>query len=239
MVFFSMPELGDLVSGTMIMVDKPQGWTSFDVVNKIRYAIRKTFQLKKIKVGHAGTLDPMASGLLIICTGKMTKVIDQYQAKQKEYFGTMRLGATTPTYDEESEIDHHYDFNHLSDSDLYRKAEEMTGEITQTPPIYSAIKKDGVPLYKMARAGKVVEIPKRTVQIYDFVLTEVCMPKVEFRVRCSKGTYIRSLVHEFAQSLGSGAYLTALRRTAIGEYQIDDAWQMDELVKKINSIQQG
>ena len=232
-----MPELSDVVSGTMIMVDKPLEWTSFDVVNKIRYAIRKTFHLKKIKVGHAGTLDPMASGLLIICTGKMTKLIDQYQAQEKMYTGSMHLGATTPTYDAESSVDKIFPIEHITRDMLEEQARKMTGEISQTPPVYSAIKKNGIPLYKLARAGKEVEVPTRTVFIHSFDLTSVELPEIGFRVRCSKGTYIRSLAHEFGAALHSGAYLTALRRTAIGQYQADDAWQIPDLINKINSMQ--
>lgn len=231
-----MPKLDHLVSGTMIMVDKPLEWTSFDVVNKIRYAIRKTFQVKKIKVGHAGTLDPMASGLLIICTGKMTKLIDQYQAQKKEYEGIMLLGATTPTYDAESDIDQRFETDHLTSDLLKNQALLMTGEITQTPPAFSAIKKDGVPLYRLAREGKKVDVPKRSVVIDAFDLFNFNIPDVSFRVRCSKGTYIRSLVHEFGQGLNTGAYLRSLRRTAIGEYKVDDAWQLDELIDEINSM---
>ena len=183
-----MPELDHVVSGTMIMVDKPLEWTSFDVVNKIRYAIRKTFQIKKIKVGHAGTLDPMASGLLIVCTGKMTKLIDQYQAQKKVYEGIMVLGATTPTYDAESEIDQRFGTDHLTPDLLKKQAILMTGEITQTPPAFSAIKKDGVPLYKLARQGKQVDVPKRSVVIETFQLSDINIPEVSFRVSCSKGT---------------------------------------------------
>lgn len=231
-----MPELSDVVSGTMIMVDKPLEWTSFDVVNKIRYAIRKKFHLKKFKVGHAGTLDPMASGLLIICTGKMTKLIDQYQAQEKEYVGTMYLGATTSTYDSESEIEQTFAIGHLDDSSLQQQTFRMTGEIMQKPPIFSAIKKDGVPLYKLARKGKKVEIPERRVVISSFELIKIDLPEVTFRVTCSKGTYIRSLVHDFGMALGSGAYLKALRRTAIGNYRVDDAWRLPELIEEINSM---
>lgn len=232
-----MSDLTGVVSGTMIMVDKPLEWTSFDVVNKIRYAIRKTFQLKKIKVGHAGTLDPMASGLLIICTGRMTKLIDQYQAQEKEYTGTLLLGATTPTYDAESEVNHLFSIDHLTPEMLEKQALHMTGEIIQTPPVFSAIKKNGVPLYKLARAGKEVEVPTRKVIIHSFELIEINIPEVSFRVRCSKGTYIRSLAHEFGAALQSGAYLTSLRRIAIGEYKVDDAWQLPDLINQINSMQ--
>jgi tRNA pseudouridine55 synthase len=236
MVFFSMPDLSNIVSGMMLMVDKPIGWTSFDVVNKIRYAVRKTFHLKKFKVGHAGTLDPMASGLLIICTGAMTRQIDQYQAQTKVYQGTMLLGATTPTYDAESEINQTFPTDHLTRELLIGQARLMTGEIIQTPPAFSAIKKDGVPLYKLARAGKEVEIPQRKVKIYAFDLDRIALPEVTFTVKCSKGTYIRSLVHEFGMALQSGAYLIALKRTAIGEHNLSNAWQLDDLIVTINAL---
>lgn len=231
-----MPELSNVVSGTMITVDKPLEWTSFDVVNKIRYAIRKTFQLKKIKVGHAGTLDPMASGLLIVCTGAMTKKIEEYQAQVKEYEGQMILGATTPTYDSEGEIDRTYPVDHLDTPGLLQQAKLMTGEIMQKPPIYSAIKKDGVPLYKLARKGEDVEISARSVTIYSFELTRIELPCIHFRVLCSKGTYIRSLVHDFGQAMSSGAYLKALKRTAIGEHRLEEAWSLPDLIAKINSL---
>lgn len=231
-----MPELSNIVSGTMITVDKPLEWTSFDVVNKIRYAIRKTFQLKKIKVGHAGTLDPMASGLLIVCTGAMTKKIEEYQAQVKEYEGQMILGATTPTYDSEGEIDRTYPVDHLDTPGLLQQAKLMTGEIMQKPPIYSAIKKDGVPLYKLARKGEDVEISARSVTIYSFELTRIELPCIHFRVLCSKGTYIRSLVHDFGQAMSSGAYLKALKRTAIGEHRLEEAWSLPDLIAKINSL---
>jgi tRNA pseudouridine55 synthase len=237
MAYLRMPDLSAIVSGTMIMVDKPLEWTSFDVVNKIRYAIRKTFQLKKIRVGHAGTLDPMASGLLIICTGKMTKQIDQYQAQEKTYQGIMTLGATTASFDSESPINGEYPIGHITSEMLGNQAQRMTGEIAQTPPIFSALKKDGIPLYKLARQGKEVDIPSRRVSIYSFELTRIALPEVHFSVRCSKGTYIRSLVHEFGLAINSGAYLKALKRTAIGDFQLSNAWNMEELINTINSMQ--
>ncbi len=221
----------------MLMVDKPLGWTSFDVVNKIRYAIRRTFLLKKIKVGHAGTLDPLASGLLIICTGSMTKQLDNFQAQFKIYEGAMVLGATTPTYDRESAIDQTFPSDHLTPEKLLRQAVRMTGEITQTPPVYSAIKKDGIPLYKLARSGQKVEVPQRNIQIFSFELDNIQIPEATFTVKCSKGTYIRSLVHEFGLALKSGAHLTALRRTAIGPYDLKDAWNLDDLLDNINRLE--
>lgn len=232
-----MRDLSNIVSGMMLMVDKPLGWTSFDVVNKIRYAIRRTFLLKKIKVGHAGTLDPLASGLLIICTGSMTKQLDNFQAQFKIYEGAMALGATTPTYDRESAIDQTFPSDQLTPEILLRQAAKMTGEITQTPPVYSAIKKDGIPLYKLARSGQKVEVPQRNIQIFSFELDNIQIPEATFTVKCSKGTYIRSLVHEFGLALESGAHLTALRRTAIGPYDLKDAWNLDDLLDSINRLE--
>lgn len=232
-----MRDLSNIVSGMMLMVDKPLGWTSFDVVNKIRYAIRRTFLLKKIKVGHAGTLDPLASGLLIICTGSMTKQLDNFQAQFKIYEGAMALGATTPTYDRESAIDQTFPSDHLTPEILLRQAAKMTGEITQTPPVYSAIKKDGIPLYKLARSGQKVEVPQRNIQIFSFELDNIQIPEATFTVKCGKGTYIRSLVHEFGLALESGAHLTALRRTAIGPYDLKDAWNLDDLLDSINRLE--
>jgi len=231
-----MPDLGNIVSGTMLMIDKPLGWTSFDVVNKLRNCIRSTFDLKKIKVGHAGTLDPLATGLLIICTGKMTKEIDGFQAQHKSYDGVLHLGKSTPTYDAEMEPDQEYAFEHITHEMMELQAQKMTGLIQQRPPIFSAIKKDGVPLYKSARAGKVVDVPHRQVEIMRFDIKDISMPEVGFTVECSKGTYIRSLAHDFGQALDSGAYLKSLTRTAIGDYQLSDAWQLPELLNSIIAL---
>ncbi len=231
-----MHNLIDIQAGSMLLVDKPIGWTSFDVVNKIRYALKHALQVKKIKVGHAGTLDPAATGLLIICVGKMTKQIDKYQGLQKEYEGRLVLGATTPSYDGETETDRIYPTNHLSTGLLKKSAQTFEGDIMQKPPMYSAIKKDGVRLYTLARKNLKVEIPARPVYIKKFELVDIDLPNVEFRVICSKGTYIRSLVHDYGQLVNSGAYLGALRRTAIGPYRVDDAWQIDPLISKINDM---
>ena len=180
----------------------------------------------------------MASGLLIICTGKMTKSIDSFQAQEKVYEGSLRLGCSTPTYDQESEVDRTYPVDHIRPDDLVLATKKLSGEIYQTPPIFSAIKKDGVPLYKHARSGNIdVEIPVRKVDIYEFDLTQVVMPVVDFRVRCSKGTYIRSLVNDFGKSLDSGAFLTRLSRTAIGDYHLSNAWQLEKLIEAINQLE--
>jgi tRNA pseudouridine55 synthase len=212
--------------GAVILIDKPLEWTSFDVVSKIRNTIR----IKK--VGHAGTLDPLATGLLILCTGKMTKKIDEYQAQEKEYEGELVLGKTTPSYDLETEVDKEFDVSSLTEDLIKKNVLQFIGTIQQIPPIYSAIKVDGVPLYKKARKGEDVEIKAREVTISEFEITEIQMPIVKFRVVCSKGTYIRSLVRDFGATLNNGAYMSALRRTRIGQFHVNDAEQLTEFVEK-------
>ncbi|MEX0275200.1 MAG: tRNA pseudouridine(55) synthase TruB [Flavobacteriaceae bacterium] len=213
----------DFLDGQLLLIDKPLEWTSLQIVNKIRWSIRKRFALKKIKVGHAGTLDPLASGLLLICTGKFTKKIAVLQGQQKEYTGTIVLGATTPSYDLETEVDQYFPTTHISEEDIYRATEHFLGEIQQAPPLFSAIKKDGKRLYEFARQGKSVDIKKRPVTISEFTITGISMPEVHFRVACSKGTYIRSLAHDFGKALGSGGHLSKLRRTKIGDFNVDNA----------------
>ncbi len=214
--------------GQVILLDKPLEWTSFQVVNKVRWLIRKQFQLKKIKVGHAGTLDPLASGLLILCTGKFTKKIDTYQAQEKEYTGTFTLGATTPSYDLETEIDQTFDITGITEEQIHSATLQFLGEIEQQPPVFSALKQDGKRLYEFARSGKEVEIPKRKIHIAAFEITRIELPNVDFRVVCSKGTYIRSLAHDFGKVLNNGAYLSALRRTRIGDFSVDNAISITE-----------
>jgi len=227
----------DFLAGATLLVDKPRGWTSFDVVNKIRYKLKKRLKVKKIKVGHSGTLDPMATGLLVICTGKFTKKLTQ--GLSKEYTGTMVLGACTPSYDAETEIEERFPYDHI-DEDMLEKARlQFIGEIEQIPPMFSAIKVDGQPLYKKARKGERVEIDPRTVHIGQFDLTRVELPEIDFKVQCSKGTYIRSLAHDFGKALRSGAYLKALRRTKVGDFSIEDAWNLDELIEYIEEIPVG
>ena len=228
----------DYKDGQLILIDKPLDWTSFQVVNKVRWLIKQQFGLKKIKVGHAGTLDPLATGLLILCSGKFTKQIDTYQAQEKEYTGTITLGATTPSYDLETEIDQSFDISNIS-SEVIKKARlQFIGEIEQRPPVFSALKKDGKRLYEFARAGEAVEIPKRTVTISEFEITNIDLPKVDFRVVCSKGTYIRSLASDFGKTLNNGAHLSALRRTKIGEFSVEDAISIEsfETTLKSNSL---
>lgn len=215
--------LEDLISGQVLLIDKPLEWTSFQVVNKLRWYIKQKFGIKKIKVGHAGTLDPLATGLLIICTGKFTKKIDQYQGQIKEYTGEITLGATTPSYDLETEIDATFPTDQISAEIIRHTTEEFTGEIEQVPPIFSALKKDGKRLYELARAGKTIEIKPRTVYIKEFEIVSIALPKIYFRVVCSKGTYIRSLAHDFGKALDSGAHLSKLRRTKIGEFSVENA----------------
>lgn len=209
--------------GQILLFDKPLGWTSFQLVNKVRWLIRKSCNIKKIKVGHAGTLDPLASGLLILCTGKFTKKIDEYQAQEKEYTGTFTLGATTPSYDMETEVDESFGIDHISEENIFGAALEFLGEIDQVPPVFSALKKEGKRLYEYARNGENVEIPSRKVEIKEFEITEIRFPEVDFRVICSKGTYIRSLANDFGKTLGTGAYLSSLRRTKIGGFIVEDS----------------
>jgi len=213
----------DYKEGQVLLIDKPLEWTSFQVVNKVRWLLRKEFQLKKLKVGHAGTLDPLATGLLILCTGKFTKKIDTYQAQEKEYTGTITLGATTPSYDLETEIDQTFDISKITEAQIHEATHQFIGEIEQQPPVFSALKKDGKRLYEFARAGEDVEVPKRKITISAFEITTIEMPNVSFRVVCSKGTYIRSLAHDFGKALHNGAHLSALRRTKIGDFSVEDA----------------
>lgn len=221
----------DFKEGQILLFDKPLGWTSFQVVNKVRWLIRKSCNIKKIKVGHAGTLDPLASGLLIICTGKFTKKIDELQGQEKEYTGTFTLGATTPSYDMETEVDETFETSHISDEDIEGAALEFLGEIDQVPPKYSALKKDGKRYYDYARNGEELEIPSRKTTIEEFEITEVRFPEVDFRVVCSKGTYIRSLANDFGKALGTGAYLSSLRRTKIGGFLVDEALDVESFEK--------
>lgn len=220
-------------NGQVLLIDKPLNWTSFQVVNKLRWEIRQRFNIKKIKVGHAGTLDPLATGLLIICTGKQTKEIHIYQGQIKEYTGTITLGATTPSYDLETEIDQTFTTEHITEDLLKETTKQFIGDIQQKPPIFSAIKKDGKRLYELARKGETTEINARTVTIAEFEITNIDLPKVDFKVVCSKGTYIRSLAFDFGNALNSGAHLSALRRTKIGDFSVDNANSVDDFIKNL------
>ncbi|AOW09035.1 tRNA pseudouridine(55) synthase TruB [Flavobacterium gilvum] len=214
----------DFLNGQVLLIDKPLHWTSFQAVNKIKYLlINKAGLPKKFKIGHAGTLDPLASGLLLICTGKFTKRITELQGQPKEYTGTFHIGATTPSYDLETEIDETFDISHIDESLIHETVKQFLGEIDQKPPIFSAIKKDGKRLYEHARAGEEVEIASRKTTIHEFEITRIALPEIDFRVVCSKGTYIRSLAYDFGKAMNSGSHLTALRRTKIGDYNVADA----------------
>ncbi|AZQ43296.1 tRNA pseudouridine(55) synthase TruB [Nonlabens ponticola] len=214
--------------GNVLLFDKPLNWTSFQVVNKVRWMIKQRYGLKKIKVGHAGTLDPLATGLLIICTGKETKNIVNYQAQEKEYTGTITLGATTPSYDLETEVDQRFSTDHLTKELLEKTTVQFTGDIEQRPPIFSAIKQDGKRLYELAREGKTIEIPTRKVNVSSFELFRINLPEVDFKIKCSKGTYIRSMAHDYGAALNSGGHLTALRRTKIGNYDVSEAMSIEQ-----------
>lgn len=224
----------DFLSGKILLIDKPLNWTSFQVVNKLRWKIKKTFNLKNIKVGHAGTLDPLATGLLIICTGKMTKQLDTFQGQEKEYTGTITLGSTTPSFDMETKVDRSFPTDHITDKLIQDTIKKFIGTINQFPPVFSAIKKDGKRLYEFARAGEDVEIKSRTITINEFEIINIDKEILTFKVVCSKGTYIRSLAHDFGIALGSGAYLSSLRRNKIGEFNVDNAQSIDDFIHELD-----
>nr|WP_324217363.1 tRNA pseudouridine(55) synthase TruB [Flavobacterium sp.] len=213
----------DFQNGQILLIDKPLHWTSFQAVNKMKWALKSKLGLKKIKIGHAGTLDPLATGLLLVCTGKFTKRITELQGQAKEYTGTFYIGATTPSYDLETEIDETFPTEHIDDALIHQTVKQFLGEIDQKPPIFSAIKKDGVRLYEHARAGETVEIAFRKTTIHEFEITRIALPEIDFRVVCSKGTYIRSLAFDFGKAMDSGSHLTVLRRTKIGDYDVAKA----------------
>jgi tRNA pseudouridine55 synthase len=230
-----MNTVEDFKNGKVLLIDKPLEWTSFQVVNKLRWHIRKQFDIKKIKVGHAGTLDPLATGLLIICTGKQTKSIETYQGQIKEYTGTIVLGSTTPSYDLETAINQTFPTDHITDELIHKTTEQFIGKIQQKPPIFSAIKKDGKRLYELARQGKTTEIKSREIEIREFEITNIDFPNVEFRVVCSKGTYIRSLANDFGAALNSGGHLSVLRRTKIGDFSVVNAQSIDDFVEELTN----
>ena len=223
----------NIKEGELILIDKELNWTSFDVVNKIRYAIKKKFDIKKIKVGHAGTLDPLATGLLIICYGKMTKSINNFSAMNKTYSGKITIGSTTPSYDLETKPNVHYPIDHINEKLILKTAKKFVGKIFQTPPMFSAIKKNGVRLYNLARQGKEIKIDKREVSIESFEITSINLPEISFNVSCSKGTYIRSLAHDFGKELNSGAHLSELRRIKIGDYSVKDSFKVMDFIRGI------
>ena len=226
----------EILAGKVLLIDKPLTWSSFQAVNKLKYILKRKYDLpKKFKIGHAGTLDPLATGLLIICTGKFTKQITEIQAQPKEYTGTIVIGATTPSYDLETEIDATFPTEHITEELILETTKQFLGEIDQKPPVFSAIKKDGKRLYEHARAGEEVEIQARKTTIYEFEITRIQLPEVDFRVKCSKGTYIRSLAYDFGLALQSGGHLTALRRTKIGDYSVNNAISPIDFEKEINN----
>lgn len=225
-----------VTEGQLLLIDKPLNWTSFQVVNKIRWELKNKFGIKKLKVGHAGTLDPLATGLLLVCTGKMTKKISEIQALVKEYTGTFTLGATTPSYDLETPIDSTFPIDHLDDNALKEVINQFTGVVDQYPPVFSAIKKDGKRLYEYARKGEEIKIKSRQVEILAFELTKIKLPTIDFYVKCSKGTYIRSLANDYGKALGSGAHLSSLRRTAIGLHRIEDAYTIEQITAELEVI---
>ena len=213
----------DFTEGQLLLIDKPLKWSSYQAVNAVKWAIKKKFGVKKIKVGHAGTLDPLATGLLIICTGKFTKKIESLQGQQKVYTGTISLGQSTPSYDLETDFDEHSNVDHIDEALILKTIPQFTGDILQQPPVFSALKKEGKRLYEYARAGEEVAIPKRPVHIENFEIEWQGLPNLDFKVSCSKGTYIRSLAHDFGIALGSRAHLSALRRTKIGDFDVSNA----------------
>ncbi|WP_290696784.1 tRNA pseudouridine(55) synthase TruB [Lacinutrix sp.] len=225
----------DYQTGQVLLIDKPLNWTSFQVVNKLRWEIRQAFSIKKIKVGHAGTLDPLATGLLIICTGKMTKQIDTFQGQIKEYTGTIVLGGTTPSFDLETEINETFPTEHITEDLIHNTTKQFVGEIDQFPPIFSALKKDGKRLYEYARAGEAVEMKSRKITINSFEITKIDDNFIDFRVICSKGTYIRSLANDFGKALNSGGHLSVLRRTKIGNFNVEKALSIEGFIAALPS----
>ena len=227
----------DFLGGEIILINKPLNWTSFQVVNKLRYSIRHKLGVKKIKVGHAGTLDPLADGLLIICTGKKTKEIDSFMGLQKTYTGIVTLGANTPSYDLESEISETFDIDHLNDEKIFSAAKNMIGWQEQMPPIFSAKKIDGQRAYNLAREGKDVELKPKRVEISVFEITKINLPEVHFKIACSKGTYIRSIAYDFGKTLNAGGHLSALRREQIGEYKLSDALEINDFLDRVSKME--
>jgi tRNA pseudouridine55 synthase len=223
-----------ILEGQILLIDKPLNWSSFQAVNKLKYILKRKYELpKKFKIGHAGTLDPLATGLLIVCTGKFTKKITEIQGQAKEYTGTFTVGATTPSYDMETEINETFPTEHITEALIRETTKQFVGEIDQKPPVFSAIKKNGIRLYEHARAGEEVEILSRKITIHEFEITRIVLPEVDFKVKCSKGTYIRSLAYDFGMALNSGGYLSALRRTKIGDYSVENGISPEKFEKII------
>ncbi|PLX24559.1 MAG: tRNA pseudouridine(55) synthase TruB [Salinivirgaceae bacterium] len=228
--------LEDYKSGKIVLIDKPLNWTSFDVVNKIRWKLKKKLKVKKIKVGHAGTLDPLATGLLIICIGKATKIIDTIQNAHKEYIANVKLGATTPSFDLETEIDATFKTDHIDKNIVIETLKKFEGEQMQMPPIFSAKKVDGKPAYEYARKNKEVELQAKKVVFHEIELQNMETQNATIRIKCSKGTYIRSFAHDLGKELNSGAHLTGLVRTAIGQFDLSDAWSLEDYIEKLDTM---
>ena len=225
----------DYLEGQILLIDKPLKWSSFQAVNKLKYILKRKYNLpKKFKIGHAGTLDPLATGLLIVCTGKFTKRITDIQAQAKEYTGTITVGATTPSYDLETEVDATFPTENITSELVQETVKQFLGEIDQKPPVFSAIKRDGKRLYEHARAGEEVEIAFRKTTIHEFEITRIALPEIDFRVKCSKGTYIRSLAFDFGKALNSGAHLSVLRRTKIGDFSVENGIKPEEFEQQLN-----
>lgn len=227
----------DFISGEIICIDKPLGWTSFDAVKRLRGAIQRRLHVKKFKVGHAGTLDPLATGVLIVCTGRSTRRIEELQNGDKEYVATIRLGATTPSFDLETKIDAEYPWEHITREQIESALPGFTGRIMQVPPVFSAVKVDGKRAYNLARKGKELELKAKPLEIKEMELLECNMPEVRLRIVCSKGTYIRAIARDLGAALGSGAHLTALRRTRVGGIKVDDCLGIDEAIDKISTTE--
>lgn len=227
----------DFISGELICIDKPLGWTSFDAVKRVRGAIQRRLHVKKFKVGHAGTLDPLATGVLLICTGRATRKIDELQSGDKEYVATIRLGATTPSFDLETEVDATYPWEHISREDVERVLPTFTGRIMQVPPVFSAVKVEGKRAYNLARKGEEVELKAKPLEIKEMELLSFDAPDMVVRIVCSKGTYIRALARDLGRALGSGAHLTSLKRTRVGKVRIENCLSVDDAVKKISETE--
>ena len=224
----------DYLAGQMVLIDKPLGWSSFDVVKKIKHLIRKKYNLKKLRVGHAGTLDPLATGLLIVCTGKFTKRISEIQGQEKTYTGTITLGGTTPSYDLETEVDNDYKTSHITKELIHQTTKQFIGEIDQKPPIFSALKRGGERLYEKARRGEEIMIESRKIFVREFNIISIENLTIAFEIKCSKGTYVRSIANDFGTALNSGGYLSSLCRTAIGDYELSKGIDIESFEKLLN-----
>ena len=225
----NLNSLDEILNGKILLINKPKNWTSFDVVKKIKSTIKQKHNISKVKIGHAGTLDPLATGLLIVCTGKFTKKITEIQEQKKTYVGELILGKTTPSYDLETNFDAYFPTQHINNEMLIAASKSFIGKIDQIPPLYSALKVKGERLYQKARRGEKVKISSRKVEISSFILTDILLPKIQFKIVCSKGTYIRSIAYDFGKKVDSGAYLSSLKRTRIGEYMLSNSFEINDI----------